>query len=338
MPSVGAAAVDPLASPEMVPVAQRGVVGEGDRTVKILLGQTHSFGPINVRSKEEAGLLMALVKEKCDAASHRGKTVHEAPQYFSIAEHAKSVLHPEVVKFIHYAFTLRGLREHQLGRRRNINRGRKKSQIIKIGRNGEFVYPPGHPSNGTSMSSITEEQDEANNNAPIVKQVTSSTSPDFVVNDADDQGHEPEFDWGEASEDDDRGYVEKKPKSGRQRGRPKKEPGSSRPRGRPRKEPGNSRPKGRPKRVKKEWPDTDDECTSDSMEIVRHNKVSDTDDDDDDWADKKGFAVLVGLGLHGEEDLSATTEPGDDSRKRVRKSTHPMRTRSVNASSYCDNM
>ena len=136
--------IDPFASPEVVPVTQRGTVGKGDLHFKILLGQTHSFGPINVRSAWEAQLLKALVQEKCDAVSHRGKTVHAAPQYYSLAERAKSVLHPEVVKHINYVFTVKGLREHQPGRR--SNNYPKRSQIIKVGRNGEYIYPSGPPS------------------------------------------------------------------------------------------------------------------------------------------------------------------------------------------------
>ena len=50
---------------------------------------------------------------------HRGKTVHAAPQYYSIAERAKSVLHPKVVKYINHAFTKKGMKEHRMGRRRN---------------------------------------------------------------------------------------------------------------------------------------------------------------------------------------------------------------------------
>ena len=57
-------------------------------------------------------------------------------------------------------------------------------QVIKIGGNGEYIYPSGHPSNATSVSV---EQDETNNNAApevilkpliipwIIKQTTTET-------------------------------------------------------------------------------------------------------------------------------------------------------------------
>ena len=150
-----AVTIDTLGSPKVVPVAQRGSVGEGDLPVQILVGHTHSFGPINLRGDDEVDLVNALIKERCDMAKHRGSPVKEAPQYHTIAERAKSVLHPEVVKFIKYAFTLKGLKEHRIGRRRN--QYQKRSEVIKIGRNGELIYPSGHPFKAM--------QDEVNNNA-----------------------------------------------------------------------------------------------------------------------------------------------------------------------------
>ena len=39
------------------------------------MGSSHAFGPINVRNDEEAGLLKALVEEKCDAAKLRQRSL-----------------------------------------------------------------------------------------------------------------------------------------------------------------------------------------------------------------------------------------------------------------------
>ena len=169
-----AVSVDSLASPKVVRVTQRGAVGVGGLPVKILMGQTHSFGPINLKNDDEVSLLNALLKEKCDAASHRGKSVKAAPQYYSIAERAKSVLHPKVVKFINYAFTKKGLKEHQIGRRRN--QYQKRSEVIKIGKNGELIYPTRQLSNATSVKSA---QDEVNNNA--APELTDACSKQLTV-------------------------------------------------------------------------------------------------------------------------------------------------------------
>ena len=176
-----AVTIDTLGSPKVVPVAQRGSVGEGDLPVQILVGHTHSFGPINLRGDDEVSLVNALIKERCDMAKHRRSPVKDAPQYHTIAERAKSVLHPEVVKFIKYAFTLKGLKEHRIGRRRNHSQ--KRSEVIKIGRNGELIYPSGHPSNAA--------QDEVNNNAdplaidqkinpPMARPGTSGSAPPIM--------------------------------------------------------------------------------------------------------------------------------------------------------------
>ena len=78
--------------------------------------------------------------------NHRGKGHTVLPQYSTNAERGKSVLHPDVVKYANYIFTTRAMRKHKNGRRRNINFGRKRSQVIKVDPvTGEKIYPPGHP-------------------------------------------------------------------------------------------------------------------------------------------------------------------------------------------------
>ena len=208
-------------SPKVLRVNQRGAVGEGDLSVKVLLGQSHSFGPINVRSEEEERLLKALVKETYDDASHRRTSVHvhAAPQYYSIAERARSVLHPEVVKYIKYAFTVKGMMEHKTGRRRN--QYQKRSQVIKIGENGEYIYPTGHPSNATftkvaqdekrsqviKITPIKVAQDEDNNNAaPEVTHPKINQFIKAVLSRKDDDGLGARTEQGASiGEDDD--YV-----------------------------------------------------------------------------------------------------------------------------------
>ena len=142
-----------------------------------------------------------------------------------------------------------------------------------------------------SKSKAAENNNENGGSFVLPARVKVEADPDFAVNDYDEQCYEPAafepaIGWGgevdDDIDDDDWGYGEKKPKAaGRKRGRPKKEPGAGRPR-------------GRPKRVKKEWPESDDEYAP-GMDIDRHNKVSDGDDDNDDdedeWdVDRKGFA------------------------------------------------
>ena len=155
------------ASVEVVRDTQRGVVGIGNLAVNINLNEIYAFGPIKVRTEEEIQLLTSLVKEKCDAASHRGKTVHAAPQYYSNAERAKSILHPDVVKYVNFAFTKKGMKEHQKGRKRNNYP--KRSQIIKIDKEtGEKIYPKGHPlhmsSNNDNAMIIKQEPEDASEN------------------------------------------------------------------------------------------------------------------------------------------------------------------------------
>ena len=169
-------------SVEVVRDTQRGVVGVGNFPVKIHMNDTYTFGPINVRTEEEMQLLMMLVKEKCDAASHRGKTVHAAPQYYSNAERAKSVLHPEVVKYINYAFTKKGMKEHQKGRKRNNYP--KRSQIIKIDKEtGEKIYPKGHPLYISSN----------NDNAMIIKQEPEDTSETLEPSQTHQSAKQPDY-------------------------------------------------------------------------------------------------------------------------------------------------
>ena len=147
-------------SVEVVKDANRGVgVGVGDHAVNINLNDIYAFGPIRVRTEEEIQLLTSLVKEKCDASVHRGKTVHAAPQYYSMAERAKSILLPEVVKYINYAFTKKGMKEHQKGRKRNNYP--KRSQIIKIDKEtGEKIYPKGHPMHNDNARRIIKQEPE----------------------------------------------------------------------------------------------------------------------------------------------------------------------------------
>ena len=147
-------------SVEVVKDANRGVgVGVGDHAVNINLNDIYAFGPIRVRTEEEIQLLTSLVKEKCDASVHRGKTVHAAPQYYSMAERAKSILLPEVVKYINYAFTKKGMKEHQKGRKRNNYP--KRSQIIKIDKEtGEKIYPKGHPMHNDNARRIKQEPED----------------------------------------------------------------------------------------------------------------------------------------------------------------------------------
>ena len=172
-------------SVEVVRDTQRGVVGNGNFPVKIhmeLDGPRYTFGPINVRTEEEIQLLMMLVREKCDAASHRGKTVHAAPQYYSQAERAKSILHPEVVKYINYAFTKKGMKEHQKGRKRNNYP--KRSQIIKIDKEtGEKIYPKGHPMHMSSN----------NDNAMMIKQEPEDTSENLEPSQTRPYAKQPDY-------------------------------------------------------------------------------------------------------------------------------------------------
>ena len=75
---------------------------------------------------------------------HRGKGNPVLPQYYSGAERAKSVLHPDVVNYVKDIFTTKGMLKHKNGRRRN--RYQKRSEVIKIDPvTGEKMYPPGHP-------------------------------------------------------------------------------------------------------------------------------------------------------------------------------------------------
>ena len=167
---------------EVVHTSHRGEIGESVLSVLIHTeGRAYTFGPVNLRTKEEVPLLRALLKDGYNAKRNRGKRWVQ-PQYDPEAMRAKSILHPDVVTYSSYIFTVKGMRDHKNGRKKNNYP--KRSQVVKVysptvnlafvdvnpatvkvdpasvkvdpatvkvdpllhfQTTGEMIYPPGHP-------------------------------------------------------------------------------------------------------------------------------------------------------------------------------------------------
>jgi hypothetical protein len=145
-----------------------GIVGEGNHVVTITYGKCN-LGPIRLRSEQEVTLVTALAKERCETAKHRGKNILSSPQYYAKAVRARSLLRPDVVRYIDRAFTKKGLKENQVGRKRTNYP--KRSMIIKLDPvTGEKIYPEGHPLHKNSKSAeveIKQEAEDADNNVVV---------------------------------------------------------------------------------------------------------------------------------------------------------------------------
>jgi hypothetical protein len=129
---------------------QNGIVGEGNQIVTITYGKYH-LGPIRLRNEQEVTLVTALAKERCDTAKHRGKAILKSPRFYAKAARARSLLSPDIVRYIDGAFTKKGLKEGQLGRKRTNHP--KRSQVIKLDPiTGQKIYPDGHPLHKNSKS------------------------------------------------------------------------------------------------------------------------------------------------------------------------------------------
>ena len=134
---------------EMAPnMPASGSVGEGKRVV-IISYRNCTIGPIRVETEQEVKAVKDLVEDYMTKAQIRGQKISKGAQFYSAAEQARSILKPEIVKYVQRAFTLQGMKENTMGRKkRNYP---KRSAIIKIDpKTGERLNP-------TANSSIVDE-------------------------------------------------------------------------------------------------------------------------------------------------------------------------------------
>ena len=90
----------------------------------------HFLFQLRVETEDEVKAALALIQEKIAVMRNRGRgALAQSQQFYASAERAKSLLRPEVVRYINHAFTRKGMRDNVVGRKkRNYP---KRSKIIR---------------------------------------------------------------------------------------------------------------------------------------------------------------------------------------------------------------
>lgn len=139
------------------PATSSGLVGKGKYKMTCTFNNS-LIGPVCVETEAEMKAVMAIIRDNSAKNAHRGRPLLNSPQYFSDAESARSLLSAEVLAYLDKAFTLKGLRENVIGKRKKNYP--KRSQIIKIDpKTGEKIYP--NSPNKSEILKIKQEFDEA---------------------------------------------------------------------------------------------------------------------------------------------------------------------------------
>ena len=150
--SVSVSSVYPAPPSVLEVMSGSGQVGTGEKVVSFTF-ENCCVGPIYVETDKEVTAIVDLVQEKVNERKSRierrkmpGKTRPMPRQsfYTNAATNARSTLAKDVVAYIDKAFTVKGMRENVIGRKKKNYP--KRSKILKIDKvSGEILYPPDHP-------------------------------------------------------------------------------------------------------------------------------------------------------------------------------------------------
>jgi len=140
------------APPSVAEISGSGQIGNGEKVVSFTFENCY-VGPIFVDTDRDVRAVVDLVQEKMNERQMRmerrqmaGKIRGTPTQkfYTTAATNARSILEKAVVAYIDRAFTLKGIKENTLGRKKTNYP--KRSKIIKVDKEtGKLIYPEKHP-------------------------------------------------------------------------------------------------------------------------------------------------------------------------------------------------